>query len=74
VCTGETPFGREAPEEEIKNLRILGGILQKGRFITKCRHTFLRDEMDEDLVFVEATFRGRKDAVEHVEILPTSPP
>jgi len=74
VLTGETPFGREAPEEEIKNLRILSGILKQGRFVTKCRHTFLRGEMDQDLVFVDATFRGRSDSVEHVEILPTSPP
>lgn len=74
ICDGSTPFGRKAPEKEIRNLRILKGILRKGRFITKCRHTFLRDEMDADLVFREATFGGVQDAVEHVEILPTSPP
>lgn len=74
VLTGETPFDREAPPEAIKNLRVLKGILRKGRFVTKFRHTFLRDEMDKDLVFREATFGGQRDSVEHVEILPTSPP
>jgi hypothetical protein len=74
VITGEAKFDREAPEEEIKKLATLSGIVRKGQFVTKCRHVFLKDEMDEDLVFVEASFKGKKDSVEHVEILPTSPP
>lgn len=74
VLTGATPFGREAPPEEIANLKILTGIVREGQFVTKCRHTFLRDEMDADLVFTEAEFLGKTDAVEHTEILPTSPP
>lgn len=74
VLTGEAPFDRQAPEEDVKKLAILGGILKKGQFVTKCRHVFWKDEMDEDLVFVEASFKGKKDSVEHVEILPTSPP
>ena len=30
--------------------------------------------MTDDLVFVEARYKGRIDTVEHTEILPTSPP
>lgn len=74
VLSGEEKFDREAPEEDVKKLTVLKGILRKGQFITKCRHVFLKEEMDEDLVFTEASFKGKKDAVEHVEILPTSPP
>ena len=74
MLSGDVKFDREAPEEDVKKLATLTGILRKGQFITKCRHIFLKDEMDEDLVFVEATFKGKKDEVEHIEILPTSPP
>ena len=49
-------------------------LLQQGRFVTKCRHVFHKDEMDEDLVFVDAAFADRTDDVEYIEILPTSPP
>ena len=74
VITGEAKFDREAPAEEVKKLATLSGIIRKGQFVTKCRHVFYKDEMDEDLVFVEASYKGRKDATEHVEIMPSSPP
>jgi hypothetical protein len=74
VLTGEREFDRKAPAEDVKRLATLRGILQRGQFITKCRHVFHKDEMGDDLVFVEARFRGRIDSVEHIEILPTSPP
>ena len=58
----------------MKKLATLNGILRREQFVTKCRHVFMKDEMDEDLVFVEAKFKGEKDAVEHIEIIPSSPP
>ncbi len=74
MLSGEIKFDREAPEEDIKKLATLNGILRREQFVTKCRHIFLKDEMDDDLVFVEAAFKDKKDTVEHVEILPSSPP
>jgi hypothetical protein len=74
MLTGVREFDRKVPAEEVKKLALLGGILRSGQFITKCRHVFRKDEMDEDLVFTPAMFRGKKDGVEHIEILPTSPP
>jgi hypothetical protein len=74
VLTGEATFDREAPDDEVKKLAILNGILRKGQFLTKCRHVFRKNEMSDDLVFQEARFLGSKDSVEHIEILPTSPP
>ncbi|MHC5010852.1 MAG: DUF2330 domain-containing protein [Planctomycetota bacterium] len=74
VLSDPSLYDREAPEEDVRQLGILSGILEEGQYVTKCRHVFLREEMEEDLVFVEARFRGRVDSVEHIEILPTSPP
>jgi hypothetical protein len=74
VLSDPSRFDREAPEADVKNLSVLRGILQPGQFVTKCRHVFRPQEMGEDLVFAEARFAGRVDSVEHVEILPTSPP
>ena len=74
VLSGERTFDREAPAADVKKLAKLTGILQKGQYVTKCRHIFRPEEMNDDLVFVEARFRGRVDSVEHIEILPTSPP
>ncbi len=65
---------RDAPEADIKGLRILTGHLQEGLFITKIRKTFTRDEMDEDLLIVPAQVGGPRDISEYEEILPTSPP
>ncbi|MCP5067891.1 MAG: DUF2330 domain-containing protein [bacterium] len=74
VLTGERAFDRKAPAADVKQLATLRGILQRGQFVTKCRHIFHKDEMGDDLVFAEAKFRGRNDGVEHIEILPNSPP
>ncbi len=74
IASGEIKFDREAPAEEVKKLTVLNGILRKAHFVTKCRHVFYKDDMDEDLVFAEASFKGKKDAIEHVEIMPSSPP
>lgn len=73
----ERPGGyliREAPEKDVKKLKILVGHLQQGQFLTKFRKTFKRDEMNEDLVIVPAGFEQQKDSSEYTEVLPTSPP
>ena len=73
----ERPGGylvRDAPEDDIRRLKILQGHLQEGFFITKIRKTFTLDEMNDDLLIVPAGFGGARDESEYVEILPTSPP
>src|SRR5438105_3500318 len=73
----ERPLGylvREAPVEDVRNLRQLAGHLQAGRFITKFRKVFLRDEMNDDLLLVAATQGQQEDRSAYEEILPTSPP
>lgn len=67
-------YDREAPAEDVKQLGILSGILQSGQYVTKCRHVFLPGEMTDDIIFVEARYAGRVDDVQHIEILPSSPP
>ncbi|MBM4073830.1 MAG: DUF2330 domain-containing protein [Planctomycetes bacterium] len=73
----ERPFGyltRHAPVEDVKNLRHLAGHLEEGKFITKFRKIFARDEMSDDLVMVAAREGQNEDFSEYEEILPTSPP
>jgi hypothetical protein len=73
----ERPIGylvRHAPNEDIRNLQQLAGHLQAGLFITKFRKIFLRDEMNDDLLFVPARLGNEEDNSEYQEILPTSPP
>jgi Uncharacterized protein conserved in bacteria (DUF2330) len=65
---------REAPAEELKNLKVLAGHLKEGRFVTKFRKTFTKDEMDDDLLIVPAKLKDAEDHSEYEEILPTSPP
>jgi hypothetical protein len=73
----ERPAGylvREAPAEDLKQLKILAGHLKEGQFVTKFRKTFAKDEMDEDLLIVPAKLNKAVDCSEYEEILPTSPP
>jgi hypothetical protein len=73
----ERPAGylvREAPAEDVKQLRILRGHLRRGQFLTKIHKTFTRGEMDDDLVFVPAGLGKVEDRSEYEEILPTAPP
>jgi hypothetical protein len=74
VLAGAAPFGREADADAIKNLRLLLGHLQPGQTITKLRKVFLRNEMNDDLVFEPAQLGGAPDEMEYEYILPTSPP
>ena len=73
----ERPGGylvREAPADELKQLKVLAGHLKEGQFVTKLRKTFTKDEMDDDLLIVPAKLGDAEDRSEYEEILPTSPP
>src|SRR5262249_48278398 len=73
----EHPAGylvREAPADDVKQLKVLAGHLKEGLFVTKVRKTFIRDEMSEDLLIVPAKLGNAQDESEYEEILPTSPP
>jgi hypothetical protein len=73
----ERPGGylvREAPVEDLKQLKVLAGHLKEGQFVTKLRKTFTKGEMDEDLHIVPAKLGDAEDKSEYEEVLPTSPP
>jgi hypothetical protein len=73
----ERPGGylvREAPAEDVKALKLLAGHLKEGQFVTKFRKTFIKAEMDDDLLIVPAKLGNAEDRSEYEEILPTSPP
>jgi hypothetical protein len=73
----ERPGGylvREAPADDVKQLKVLAGHLKEGQFLTKFRKTFTRGEMDDDLLLVPAKLGNAEDHSEYEEILPTSPP
>jgi hypothetical protein len=65
---------REAPEKDVKALKLLLGHLKEGQFVTKFRKTFTRGEMDDDLSIVPAKLGEAADPSEYEEALPTSPP
>jgi hypothetical protein len=65
---------REAPEKDVKALKLLLGHLKEGQFVTKFRKTFTRGEMDDDLLIVPAKHGDAVDRSEYEEALPTSPP
>ena len=73
----QQPLGylvREAPAEDVRQLQVLAGHLQAGRFITKFRKVFTRSEMNDDLELVPAQQGQNEDRSEYQETLPTSPP
>jgi hypothetical protein len=73
----ERPGGylvREAPAEDLKQLKILLGHLKEGQFVTKFRKSFTKGEMNDDLIIVPAKMGDAVDSSEYEEILPTSPP
>jgi hypothetical protein len=73
----ERPGGylvREAPEKDLKQLKILAGHLKEGQFVTKIRKSFTRGEMNDDLLIVPAKLGNAEDHSEYEEVLPTSPP
>jgi hypothetical protein len=73
----ERPGGylvREAPADDVKQLKVLAGHLKEGQFVTKFRKTFTKGEMEDDLLIVPAKLGNTEDRSEYEEILPTSPP
>jgi hypothetical protein len=73
----ERPGGylvREAPAEDLKQLKVLAGHLKEGQFVTKLRKTFTKSEMDDDLLIVPAKLGDAEDRSEYEEVLPASPP
>jgi hypothetical protein len=76
-CQKERPAGylvREAPEKDLKELKILTGHLKEGQFVTKFRKSFTKSEMNDDLLIIPAKLGEAEDKSEYEEILPTSPP
>ncbi len=70
----ERPRGylvRDASKDDLQTLRVLKGHLQAGQTLTKFYHTFTRDEMNDDLVLVEAKAGQIEDTSEHEEMLRT---
>jgi hypothetical protein len=65
---------REAPVEDVRGLKLLVGHLKSGMFVTKFRHVFTRDEMNDDLFIVPARLGKAEDVSEYLEVLPSSPP
>jgi len=74
VLSGARPYNRDAPKEDVEKLKVLQGHLKKGKFLTKIRKVFSKDEMEEDLVFIRAAVGEKRDDIEYFSILPTSPP
>jgi hypothetical protein len=73
----ERPGGylvREAPAEDLKQLKVLAGHLKEGQFVTKIRKTFTKGEMADDLLIIQAKLGSAEDHSEYDEVLPTSPP
>jgi hypothetical protein len=74
ILSGKKKYNRDAPEEDVKKLKLLGGHVKKGQFLTKLRKVFSKDEMDADLEFIQAKVGDQDDTIEYFSILPTSPP
>lgn len=74
VIEGKKPYNRDAPRADVDKLKLLKGHIQPGKFVTKIRKLFNKDEMGDDLEFVRARIGEKDDNLEYVSILPTSPP
>jgi hypothetical protein len=74
VLTGKKSYNREAPEADIKKLKILSGHLKQDWYLTKFRKRFQKEEMTRDISLIPARINGYQDDLEYVSILPTSPP
>jgi hypothetical protein len=74
VLEGRERYNRDAPKEDVDKMKLLKGHVKPGRFVTKLRKVFSKDEMSDDLEFVRAKVGDKDDDMEYVQILPTSPP
>jgi hypothetical protein len=74
VIDGRVKYNRDAPAEDVQQLKLLRGHVKKGQFVTKFRKVFNVSEMRDDLVLARATAGDAPDNTEYFQILPTSPP
>jgi hypothetical protein len=74
VIDGTAKYNRDAPAEDVQQLKLLRGHVQQDRVITKFRKVFHKREMQDDLTIVRAVAAGSPDDTAYYEILPTSPP
>jgi Uncharacterized protein conserved in bacteria (DUF2330) len=74
VIDGRVKYNRDAPAEDVQQLKLLRGHLKKDQFVTKFRKLFHVAEMRDDLVLARATAGDAPDNTEYFQILPTSPP
>ncbi len=74
VISGEKPYNREAPKEDVEKIKQLKGIVKEGQWVTKFRRSFGKGEMTDDLEIVPAHVGEKADEIEYFSILPTSPP
>src|SRR5207249_2311820 len=65
VLEGKEKYNREAPADDVKNLKLLKGHVKKGQFVTKLRKVFSKDEMSDDLEFVRAKVGDKDDDLEY---------
>lgn len=74
MLDGTVKFDRQADPQAVTQLKVLRGHLKQGQWVTKLRKVFRKGEMTQDIELAPATLAGKKDEMEYVYILPTSPP
>jgi hypothetical protein len=74
IIEGKEKYNRDAPKEDVENLKLLKGHVQKDQFLTKMRKLITKGEMSDDLEFTRAKIDDKDDDIEYYSILPTSPP
>ncbi len=75
TLSGTQPFDRRVPQptlDQMDKLKLLKGSVAQGQFITKIRKSFTHDELNDDLVFVNAEINGQTDDTEYFETTPAS--
>ena len=65
---------RSAPAEDVARLKELTGKLRAGRFLTRFRKVFTREEIDDDLILVPGRVGSVEDVSEYTEIFPPRRP
>jgi hypothetical protein len=74
VIDGRAKYNRDAPAEDVQQLKLSRGHVKKGPFITKFRKLFQTREMHDDLVLERAAAADAPDDTEYFQMLPSSPP
>ncbi|MBY0525440.1 MAG: DUF2330 domain-containing protein [Gemmataceae bacterium] len=76
-CYKDHPFGylvRAAPASALATLKTLTPVVQEGKYLTRLRKVFSRDEMNDDLILQRSKWGLAEDDSEYTELLPASPP